>query len=162
MKIRRAEKSDAKAISRIYNQAVENSVATFDIVKETANNREGWLMVFGNHYPIFVAIDNNEDVIGWGALTPYDKKLGYNRTVELSIYVDVLHREKGAGKLLTESLIEEGKKVKFHLIISRIAGDNSISEQIHQKFGFEKMGVLKEAGYKFNRYVDVVFYQLLL
>lgn len=160
MIIRRAEVKDLKRITEIYNQAVLKTVATFDIEPKTVASRLEWFNNHDDRYPILVAVLHDE-VIAWVSLSFWSEKYAYNKTSELSIYVDEKNRGNGIGDKLMNAIIEHAAKVDCHTIISRIAGGNNTSIYLHQKYGFELIGIMKEAGYKFNRYIDVHMYQLL-
>lgn len=101
-------------------------------------------------------------VTGFAALGPHDTKCGYRATVELSVYVDRGFRGQGLGRAMCQRLIEQAAGAGVHLIVSRIAGEMAASLRLHESLGFERVGVLKQAGYKFDRWIDVVFMQLLV
>lgn len=159
--IRRALITDIESITYIYNQAIIQTVATFDLDPKTLEDRKLWFEAHSDQYPIFVA-EVNGQVAGFISLSELFAKKAYNGTSELSIYIDEKYRKKGIGNGLMEKLLEYVQETKCcHTIISRIAGENEISIKLHKKFGFQLTGTLKEVGYKFNRYIDVHFYQWL-
>lgn len=159
--IRRARKEDLSRITEIYNEAVLHSVATLDTFLRDKRGSEKWYKEHNENYPILVA-EGDSDILGWISLSRWSDKLGYNPTVEISIYVDKEYRDKGIGKRLFEKGIQLGKSLNYHTIISRIAGDNEKSIYLHKKYGFNHIGTMKEVGYKFSRYIDVDLYQLIL
>ena len=85
-------------------------------------------------------------MIGWASLSVYSDRCAYADTAELSVYVKESFRNSGIGKELMQAVLEEGKKAGLHTVISRIAGDNNISINLHHQFGFEDIGVMKEVG----------------
>lgn len=153
--------SDLRAINRIYNDAVLNTTATFDTEIRTEEQANDWWHSHGDNYPVFVCMLGNE-VIAWASLSRWSDRCAYKSTVEFSVYVDKSFRGKGAGKKLLTALLEEGKKRKFHTIISRITQDNEVSFHLHKQAGFEKNGVMKEVGYKFGKWLDVEIWQIMI
>lgn len=163
MIIRKAEIKDTKQLTDIYNYEVLNGTATFDLQPKTVAEREVWLKAhnIGNH-PLWVA--EVEGVIaGYISLSPYREKEAYAATVELSLYVHKDHRRKGiARKLMIKMLAYARKNEDIHTVISVITEGNDGSVKLHEELGFECSGVLKAVGFKFNRYLDVINYQLMV
>lgn len=158
--IRKADINDLEKITEIYNQAVLHTTATFDTEVKTVKSRLDWFYKHDDRYPIMVAVEDDL-VIGWISLSLWSDKCAYRNTAEVSIYVDENQRGKGIGDTLMHSIIKHAEEVKCHTIIARIAGQNEVSIYLHEKYGFEFIGTMKEVGYKFDRYIDVHMYQLL-
>ncbi len=161
MIIRRAERADLEAITQIYNQAILNTVATFDTEPKTVDSRLDWFNKHDKRYPILVALSDNV-VVGWVSLSVWSDKCAYNKTAELSIYIEEQQRGRGIGKKLMNSIIEHANNIDCHTIISRIAGESEASIHLHEKYEFQLIGTMKEVGYKFGRFIDVHMYQLML
>lgn len=159
--IRKANEADIPAMNDIYNQAVLETVATFDLNPHTIEQRSDWFSRYQDRYPLFVAEVNGE-VAGYGSLSPFRDKEAFIDTVELSIYLSPRFQGNGLGKKMMTVLIEDAKKRGFHTIISSITGGNEVSVRLHERFGFEFVGNFKEVGYKFGEWQDVHFYQLIL
>ncbi|THD32120.1 MAG: N-acetyltransferase family protein [Flavobacterium johnsoniae] len=161
--IRTARIEDAEAILEIVNDAILNTTAIYDYDVRTLNEQLDWFREKGQqNFPVIVATDENDKVLGFGTYGSFRLKAGYKFTVEHSVYVREGFSGKGIGKLILSELIEVAKKQKLHTIIGLIDTDNAGSIAFHEKFGFEKAGVLKEAGYKFEKWLDVQLMQLLL
>lgn len=162
IQVRRAIREDCTAILEIYNEAVLNTTATYDYAPRTLDHRQAW---FDDHQrtglPIFVAMDGNR-LIGWSALNRYHDRMGYRFTTENSIYIAPEFRGKGVGKHLLEPLICSARSLNLRAIIAVIDASNEASVRLHARFGFEKVGLFKSVGYKFNRWLDVVYMELLL
>lgn len=159
--IRPATISDLQTITDIYNEAILNTTATFDTETKTAEQQKGW---FNNHdekHPIVVA-EENGTVIGWASLSKWSDRCAYDSTAEVSVYVHHEHRNKGIGKQLMQTLIAEAKQAGLHTLIARITQNNDNSIHIHQSFGFDHAGVLREVGKKFGKYLDVHMMQKVL
>lgn len=161
MLIRNALTKDIDDINEIYNYEVLNGVATFDTEEKTHEEREEWLSHHNEKYPCIVA-EKDGKVLAWGSLTQYSTRKAYDGTCEISIYVHQSARGMGLGKEIIKELLERAKNNGIHVILSRVAGENEASKQLHINFDFELVGILKEVGYKFNRYIDVNFYQKLI
>lgn len=159
--IREAVSDDLPAMLDIYNDAIENSTATFDIEKKSLDERKEWFAKYGGRYPLLVAKTEGA-VVGYGSLSRYKDRAAYDLTVELSIYISPDHQGQGIGKQLMEKLIERSIESGFHTIISGVTGGNEVSIKLHEKFGFQHVGHLSEMGWKFDQWLDVHFYQLIL
>ncbi|OCL26389.1 GCN5 family acetyltransferase [Orenia metallireducens] len=161
MKIRRAEIKDLGRITEIYNDAILNTTATFDIEIKTVDSRREWFDCHNEKLPIYVA--EKDEVMGWVSLSKLFNKGAYAATVEISIYVDKKYRNRGVANALMKKIVSHAiENEEIHTVIARITGENKTSIHLHQKFGFEFAGTLKEVGYKFDRYIDVHLYQLLV
>src|SRR4051812_27023086 len=160
--VRRAEREDCPGILEIYNEAVLNTTATYDYEPRTLEHRQGW---FDDHkrtrLPIFVAT-NNGKLVGWSALNRYHDRMGYRFTSENSVYIAPEWRGKGIGKMLLEPLIKAAHDFGLQAIIAAIDATNEASIRLHAKFGFEEVGHFKRVGYKFGRWLDVIYMELLL
>lgn len=161
MLVRNATIEDIDAINHIYNYEVLNGVATFDTEPKTYEERKEWLLSHSEKYPCII-VEKDGKTLAWGSLTQYSNRKAYDGTCEISIYVDKENRGMGLGKIIIDELINRAKNNGIHVILSRVAGENEGSKKLHINFGFELVGILKEVGYKFNRYIDVNFYQKLM
>jgi phosphinothricin acetyltransferase len=161
--IRAAEHRDLLYLVDIYNYEVEHSTATLDINPQTSEQRHEWLIAHNvKNHPLIVAEADNK-VVGYASLSPYREKEGYSCTVELSIYVSTNFRKHGVASILLASIIDLARKdPSIHTIISIITEGNEASANLHKKFGFSLCGTVKEAGYKFGRFIDIDQYQLLV
>jgi L-amino acid N-acyltransferase YncA len=161
--VRPAERKDLPAILEIYNDAVLKTTATYDYDPRTLEHRTAW---FDDHartgFPIFVAEDEKGRIIGWSSLSRYHDRKGYQFTCENSIYVAESARGRGVGKALLEPLISSAKNMELKAIIAVIDASNEVSVKLHRSFGFETVGLFKNVGYKFHRWLDVLYMELLL
>jgi phosphinothricin acetyltransferase len=159
--IRRAERRDLDSITAIYNDAVLKTVATFDIEPKTASERVSWFEAHGPRHPILVA-ESGGTVAGWISLSEWSDRLAYADTAEVSLYVAEERRGEGVGKKLMEAALNEGREAGLHTIVSRIAGGNETSVRLHESFGFQHIGIMKEVGRKFGKLIDVLLMQKIL
>ena len=163
MIIRPATPDDLPGVLEIYNEAVLNTTATYDYEPRTLEHRRTW---FEDHakmnYPVFVAVDPGGRVVGWSSLNRYHDRMGYRFTTENSVYVAADQRGKGIGKLLMPPLIDGAKERGLRAILAVIDAENPASIRLHASFGFERVGHFKQVGFKFGRWLDVVYMELLL
>jgi len=163
MKIRPATRADVPAILDIYNDAVLTTTATYDYEPRSLQHRLQW---FDDHerigFPIFVAEDDERKIVGWSSLSRFHDRKGYQFTCENSIYVAAHARGRGVGKLLLEPLIESAKKLGLRAIIALIDASNEASVRLHARCGFFEVGRFPSVGFKFGRWLDVVYMELLL
>ena len=101
-------------------------------------------------------------VVGFGSLSPFRDRAAYSTTVEDSLYVDAVWRGKGVGRLLLDELVALAVARGFHTVIARVSGDNEPSIALHQACGFALVGVEREVGRKFGRWIDVAILQRML
>ena len=160
--VRPATSVDAVGIRDIYNQAVTSTTDTFDLVPRSLDQQLAWLADHAGAHPAVVAVEPDGTVIGFGSLSPYRPRPAYATTVEDSVYVAESARGRGIGRALLAELVRLGREHGFHSVIGRIVGHNEVSIGLHRACGFTEVGVEREVGRKFNRWLDVVEMQLLL
>ena len=159
--VREANDADLPGIAAIYNDAILNSTATFDVEPWSEERWRVWLRGHANPYAVIVAVDG-EDVLGWGSLSPFRTKAAYRYTTENSVYVREDQRGNGIGRLLLARLVAVASENGFRTVIARIAGDNPVSVRLHERQGFETVGIEREVGHKFGRWLDVVVMQKMV
>jgi len=156
--VRPAKIDDLDAITEIYNEAILTTDATFDIEPKTEAEQEAWFASHGPKNPVLVA-ELDGVVVGWASLSEWSDRCAYAGTAELSFYVKEEFRSRGIGKRLMEDIIQEGERVGLHTVIARIANGNNQSIHLHERVGFEHIGVMREVGQKFGRLLDVCLMQ---
>ncbi len=162
IQIRTAQERDLPAILEIYNDAIINTTAVYDYEPHTLEMRKQWFRIKeAQGYPVFVAEENGR-VVGFSSIGPWRTWAAYKYSVENSIYVAADQRGKGIGKKLLEPLIDAAKQLDLHAIIAGIDATNEVSIKLHRSFGFTEAGQFKQVGYKFGRWLDLTFMQLLL
>ncbi len=162
MQIRMARPSDSEAIRSIYNAEVVGSTATFDLVPRTRAEQDAWMVEHRGPHAAVVAADDGDNVLGFGSLSVFRNRPAYATTVENSVYVDAGSRGAGIGRALLDELISLADQHGFHTVIARIGGGNEASIALHLACGFEMVGVEREVGRKFNRWLDVSVLQRML
>lgn len=159
--IRRACKEDVPDITQIYNYAILNTTATFDIEPKTLEDRLLWFESHNEKTPIVVAAMDDK-VVGWGDIRPFGERAAYRYTLENAVYVDCDYQGMGIGTLLLESLVDIAKSNGYHSILALIVGGNDASVHIHEKQGFEHAGFLHEVGRKFDKWLDLHILEKIL
>ena len=163
IELRAATVTDAPAIAAIYNHEVENTVVTMDLVARTVEEQESYILTRSGAFATIVAVDRaTGEVIGWGALSPYKDRAAYNTSVEDSIYIRRDRTGEGIGKILLGHLLDTARSHGFHSVLARIEATTEASLALHEKLGFELVGVEREVARKFGRWIDVVLMQLIL
>ena len=160
MEVRLARVGDAEAVAAIYNVEVTGSTVTFDIEPRSVPEQRRWIERHQGVHPAVVAVEGTT-IVGFGSLSPFRDRAAYATTVEDSVYVDAQWRGRGVGRLILLELISLAEKQGFHTVIARTSGDNGPSIALHQACGFTLVGIEREVGRKFGRWVDVAILQLL-
>jgi phosphinothricin acetyltransferase len=164
--IRRAAAGDAEAMRGIYNYEVENFVTTTDMVPRTLDQQRVWIDERSGAFAAIVAVladgEPDEQVVGFASLSKFKERAAYSPTVENSVYVSRSHSGAGIGRILMDRLIEDAREGGFHSIIARIESSSEASRALHRACGFELVGVEREVGRKFGRWLDIAILQLML
>ena len=161
LSIRLATLADLPAINEIYNHYVLNSTCTYDEEPTSAAEREVWFLGHGPQHPITVATMSGA-IAGWASISPFRTRPAYRRTVENSVYVRHDRQRQGFGAALLADSIERARALGHHTIIAAIDQEQAASVSIHQRLGFEQAALLKQVGFKFERWLDVVYLQKML
>ena len=160
--VRNATESDLPQILAIYNDVIINTTAVYDYEPHTLEMRRQWFASKQEQgFPVFVATEN-EKVVGLSSLGPFRAWAAYKFSTENSVYVATDCRGKGIGKLLIPPLIQAAKQLNLHTIIAGIDATNKASLKLHEHFGFKEVAHFKEVGFKFNRWLDLKFLQLII
>nr|WP_249420634.1 GNAT family N-acetyltransferase [Rhabdothermincola salaria] len=159
--LRLARPADAEAIRTIYNAEVTGSTVTFDLRPRSLEEQRAWLDARSGAFAVLVAEDEGE-VVGFASLSPYRDRPAYSTTVEESIYIRHDQRGKGLGKALLGEIVEVASRQGFHTIMARVVGHHQASIGLHRSVGFGVVGVEREVGRKFGKWLDVVVMQRML
>ena len=159
--IRHATPTDAEAIRAIYNYEVEHETATFDLVPRTLEDQLAWQEAREGAFCVYVA-ELNGEVVGFGALSPYKERAAYRTSVEDSIYIRRDLSRQGIGRILLSHLLKSAADGGFHSVMARITTFSEGSIALHAALGFQLIGVERQIGRKFNKWLDVAVMQCLL
>jgi phosphinothricin acetyltransferase len=162
IEIRDAAAGDMAAILPIYNDAVVNTTAVYDYAPRSLDAQEKWYAAKREqNLPVLVATDEGR-VVGFASYGPFRPWPAYLYTIENSIYVAPDQRGKGIGGALLGPLIERARAAGLHTMVAGIDASNEVSLKLHARFGFARVGQFKEVGWKFDRWLDLVFLQRML
>ncbi|WP_455818232.1 N-acetyltransferase family protein [Pseudomonas cerasi] len=161
--IRAATERDAETIAEIYNDAVLNTTAIWNEKTVDFPNRIKWLNDRRDAgFPVIVAADENDAVLGYASYGDWRPWDGYRHTVEHSVYVHKSARGRGAGIALMQELVRLAREQGKHVMVAGIESENMASLALHKKLGFCEVGRMSEVGTKFGRWLDLTFLQLRL
>ncbi len=151
--------SDLAGLVAIYNDVLATSTAIFSHVPATLEERRQWWRArAAQGYPVLVARDAR-GVLGFASFGDFRAGPGYRFTVEHSVHVCAAGRGRGVGTMLMTALLARAAALGKHVMIGGVDADNTASIRFHERLGFEQAGRLREVGYKFERWLDLVFLQ---
>jgi L-amino acid N-acyltransferase len=160
--VRHATENDLPQVLDIYNDIIRNTTAVYYYEPHTLEMRKAWFNEKKEQgFPIFVAEENGV-VLGMSTIGPFRVPTAYKFSVENTVHVAAHARGRGVGKLLMPPIIEAARGLKMHTIIAGIDASNEVSLRLHERFGFVEVAHFKEVGFKFDRWLDLKFLQLVL
>ena len=159
--IRQAEQADLPEITRIYNEAIVQRIATADLQPRTLEDRAEWFKQFDAHRPIWVG-ERDGGIQCYGALHQYSPREGYRLAVENAVYVATSARGRGYGRLMLEHVLAQATVLGFHYMLARIFAHNDASLRLHEKLGFKHLGLQREVVFMDDRWYDVALMDRLL
>ncbi|MDE3737468.1 GNAT family N-acetyltransferase [Pseudomonas resinovorans] len=161
--IRDAVEADLPGILAIYNDAVEHTTAIWNETLVDLANRRAWLAErTAAGFPVLVAVNQADDVLGYASYGTWRTIEGFRHTVEHSVYVRGDQRGQGLGPELMQALIERARKAGLHVMVAAIESENAASIRLHERLGFITTGQMPQVGRKFERWLDLTFMQLIL
>jgi phosphinothricin acetyltransferase len=159
--MRSATPHDAAAIAGIYNYYIKNTTITFEEQPVSIGEMESRIRDVTQKYP-WLVLEENGELRGYVYINKYRDRSAYRHTAELTAYLKTGFEGKGMGTTLMARLLEEAQKSGIHAVVSGITLPNERSVAIHQKFGFEKIAEFKEVGFKFKKWLNVGYWELIL
>ena len=162
MEIRDATADDLPGILAIYNDVIATSTAVYSDTPVTLDDRTAWWHTrVGQGYPVLVAADAT-GVVGFASFGDFRAWPGYRFTVEHSVHVRADRRGQGIGTSLVNAVVRQASALGKHVMIAGIDGDNAASIRMHERLGFERVAHFRQVGFKFGRWLDLVFLQRFL
>jgi L-amino acid N-acyltransferase len=147
----------------IFNEAILNSTALYDYQPRTLENMKSWFETKNkHHFPVIGITNEVGELLAFGSYGTFRAWPAYKYTVEHSLYVQKNHRGKGLGKIILSEIIKNATRQDYHCLVAGIDSTNQTSIALHESVGFEYSGTIKHAGYKFAKWLDLAFYQLIL
>jgi L-amino acid N-acyltransferase YncA len=161
LSIRRAHATDADAIAAIYNQGIEDRVATLETELRTPDERCAWLAARGDRHPVLVA-ERDGQTLAWASLNPFNPRAAYAHVADLSIYVARTARGTGVGRVLLSRIIDEARRLGFHKMVLAAFPTNTAGMRLYARMGFTTVGTYREQGCLDGRWVDVIIMEQIL
>jgi phosphinothricin acetyltransferase len=159
--IRRAAPGDAAAICQIYNQGIEDRLATLETELRTPAERRQWLGARGPRHPVIVA-EVEARLVGWGSLNSFNPRPAYDHVADFSVYVERQWRGKGIGRRLLSRLIEAARELGYHKMVLAAFPFNPSGVALYERMGFSSVGIYREQGLLDGKWVDVIVMEKLL
>jgi phosphinothricin acetyltransferase len=160
--IREATVGDAPAIATIYNQGIEDRVATLETMSRTAEERAEWLAARGPRHPVLVATNDDGAVLGWSSLNAFNPRPAYDNVADLSVYVAREHRGRGIGDALLAALEERARGAGYHKLVLAAFPTNAPGMRLYERHGFTTVGIYHEQGMHDGRWIDVIVMEKIL
>ena len=153
----------AEAISAILNDAIINSAALYDYKPRTNEMMAAWFDAKSKgNYPVVGIENDGGDLMGFASYGTFRAFPAYKYSVEHSVYVDAHFRGRGIGRRLLTEIIVAAQRQNYHILVGAIDAGNSVSIRLHESAGFSFCGTIRQAGFKFGRWLDLSFYQLIM
>jgi phosphinothricin acetyltransferase len=159
--IRPAHAADAAAIAAIYNQGIEDRVATLETEPRTPDERRAWLAARDERHPVLVA-ERGGQALAWASLNPFNPRTAYAHVADLSIYVAREARGAGVGRLLLSRIVDEARRLGFHKMVLAAFPTNTAGMRLYARMGFSTVGTYREQGCLDGRWVDVIIMEQIL
>ena len=161
LRVRAAAIADAAAICRIYNEGIQDRVATLETEERTQEERGEWLQTRGPRHPVLVA-EGDGGVVGWASLNVFNPRRAYEHVADLSIYVQREWRGQGVGRRLLEALVARAGELGYHKIVLAAFPWNEAGMRAYARAGFREVGIYREQGRLDGRWVDTVVMEKIL
>jgi phosphinothricin acetyltransferase len=163
MRIIDCDESRSAAILDIFNEAIVHSTALYDYQPRGPDSMVEWFAAkrLGGH-PVIGATSEDGRLMGFATYGSFRPRPAYKYTVEHSLYIAAPFRGRGLGKALLKELIQRAKRQDYHVMVGGIDSANAASIALHEKFGFQRVAMMPQVGFKFGRWLDLCFYQLIL
>ena len=153
----------AGQILEILNEAILNTTALYDYKPRTLERMADWFEAKASgNFPVIGAVDDDDRLLGFASYGTFRNWAAYKYSVEHSIYVHKDHRGRGLGRALLQRLIAAAREQNYHVLIGGIDASNAASIALHEALGFAHAGTIRQVGFKFGRWLDLAFYQLVL
>ncbi len=153
----------AAAILEIFNDAIANSTALYEYKPRTMETMVNWFATkTANRFPVICVVDDDGALMGFASWGTFRAFPANKYSVEHSVYVEKNHRGQGVSTALMHALIARARESQLHTLIGGIDATNSVSISLHKKLGFTHAGTIQHAAFKFGRWLDLAFYQLIL
>ncbi len=161
LRIRPATAADAAAICRIYNQGIQDRIATLETEERTPAERAEWLAARGDRHPVLVA-EADGTVVGWASLNVFNPRRAYRHVADLSLYVERGWRGRGVGRQLLDALVARARALGYHKLVLAAFPFNEAGLRAYRRAGFREVGIYREQGQLDGRWVDTIVMEKIL
>lgn len=161
LSVRAMRPDDAASVCAIYNQGIDDRLATLETRNRTPAEQADWLSRRGPRHPVFVA-EHDTVVVGWASLNSFNPRTVYDYVTDFSLYVERAYRGRGVGRLLLEQLIECARELGYHKMVLAMFPFNESGKTLYGEFGFREVGIYEEQGFLDGRWVDVLIMEKLI
>ncbi|MEK7700375.1 MAG: arsinothricin resistance N-acetyltransferase ArsN1 family A [candidate division NC10 bacterium] len=161
-RMRLATAADAEALCRIYNQGIEDRVATLETELRAPEERRQWFAGRSPRHPVIVAENAAGEIVGWGSLNVFNAREAYRFVADFSVYVERAWRGKGVGRVVLERLIELAREHGFHKMVLSAFPTNTGGMALYEKLGFRTVGIYREQGQLDGQWADTIIMEKLL
>ncbi|MDH6373055.1 L-amino acid N-acyltransferase YncA [Paenibacillus sp. PastF-3] len=159
--VRKATSADTESILRIYNQGIEDRIATLETESKDSSYMEAWFQDHQGRFSVVVA-EREGEVLGWASLNPYSQRCAYRGVADLSIYIDRRFRGQGIGSSLLKSLEQIAKENEFHKIVLFTFPFNQGGQRLYLKMDYRQVGIFEKQGVMDGEFIDVMIMEKLL
>ncbi|PAE23812.1 arsinothricin resistance N-acetyltransferase ArsN1 family A [Bacillus sp. 7894-2] len=159
--VREARETDLEAIAEIYNQGIEDRIATLETESKDLSYMTKWVDQLQGRYCVLAA-EKEDRVIGWASLNPYSNRCAYDGVADISVYISREFRGKGAGGKLLSALEKKARENKFHKLVLFTFPFNGLGQTLYKKMGFREVGIFQNQGVLDGEFVDVMAMEKLL
>jgi len=160
--IRDATNADAEPIALIYNEGIQDRIATLETKPRSPEERAAWLAGRGARHPVIVATLPGGKVIGWASLNPFNRRHAYDHVADFSVYVAREHRGRGIGEVLLRALEKRASTLGYHKLVLAALATNAAGTRLYERRGFARVGTYREHGRLDGAWVDVLIMEKLL
>lgn len=161
-RVRPAGLKDIPAITRIYNQGIEDRVATLETALRTEDERREWLLSRSERHKVLVAVDENDTAWGWASLNVFNARACYSGVADISVYIERGRRGQGLGRLLLTHLEEAAREQGFHKMVLATFPFNRLGQGLYRRMGFREVGIYEKQGKLDGNWIDVMIMEKLL
>lgn len=160
--VREATINDVDSITKIYNQGIEDRIATLETRLRDCNEMIQWLNIRETRYKVLVIEDNDKLVCGWASINVFNSRCCYSGVGDISIYIGREYRGKGLGKILLQALLKIAKEQEFHKLILSTFDFNKVGHKLYKSLGFREVGTYMEQGILDGKFINITIMEKLL
>ncbi|EQB87215.1 phosphinothricin acetyltransferase [Clostridium punense] len=161
-KVRVGNINDASSITRIYNQGIEDRIATLETRLRNEKDMTEWLTNREERYKVIVIEDDDNIIYGWASINVFNSRCCYSGVGDISIYIGREHRGKGVGKILLNALLHVAKEQDFHKLVLSTFDFNKVGHKLYKALGFREVGTYMEQGILDGKFVNITVMEKLL